>query len=172
MSHTKKVIRILSNCPNFNSVITNGYFDVAEVTEYSSLLRNMSEENYYSFYDSWIEILAEKGLVFLLDFSVSIEDFTKGVNKILATQKTGKFLNEDDIINAYRSEVVKYTFQGKKITEDFKYDILEANVVASGLRKIGYELICLFNGFDNNIKAVISVKKIEELKNIEEAMHS
>lgn len=40
-------------------------------------------------------------------------------------------------------------------------------IVAEKLREIGYELICLFNGVDNNIKAIISLDKIVELKGIE-----
>ena len=67
----------------------------------------------------------------------------------------------------YRREVINYSLSGKEITSEINYDILEANIVAKELREIGYELICLFNGFDNNIKTIIRIDRITELKEIE-----
>lgn len=40
-------------------------------------------------------------------------------------------------------------------------------MIARELRLIGYELISLFNGFDNYDKAVIPIIKIDDLKGIE-----
>ena len=51
--------------------------------------------------------------------------------------------------------------------ESINYDILEANIIADELRKYGYELICLFNGFDNNIKTIVKTEDIERAKKIE-----
>ena len=46
----------------------------------------------------------------------------------------------------------------------FNYDILEANIVASELRKIGYELICFFVGYDNNDITIIKITDIDRMK--------
>lgn len=60
-----------------------------------------------------------------------------------------------------------YCLNGKEIHEEINYDILQSNVIARELRLIGYELISLFNGFDNYDKAVIPIIKIDDLKGIE-----
>ena len=65
------------------------------------------------------------------------------------------------------NELKKYTFQGNEIESDFKYEILEANIIADELRKIGYELITFFNGFDNYDQTVVPISTIESLKSIE-----
>lgn len=39
--------------------------------------------------------------------------------------------------------------------------------MAEELRKIGYELICFFNGFDNDDKTIIPIDKINEFKELE-----
>ena len=62
---------------------------------------------------------------------------------------------------------MKYSFQGKPVDENFKYDILEANIVCAELRKIGYELIAFFNVADNNVKAVIPVDRIAAMEELE-----
>ena len=54
-----------------------------------------------------------------------------------------------------------------KLKKEINYDILQSNVIARELRLIGYELISLFNGFDNYDKAVIPIIKIDDLKGIE-----
>ena len=46
-------------------------------------------------------------------------------------------------------------------------EILEANIIADELRKIGYELITFFNGFDNYDQTVVPISTIESLKSIE-----
>lgn len=53
-------------------------------------------------------------------------------------------LDTEAAVSAFRAEVVKYSFQGKPVDENFKYDILEANIVCAELRKIGYGLIKVF----------------------------
>ena len=76
-------------------------------------------------------------------------------------------LDNKAIIQRYMNELKKYTFQGNEIESDFKYEILEANIIADELRKIGYELITFFNGFDNYDQTVVPISTIESLKSIE-----
>ena len=101
------------------------------------------------------------------DNTIGIDSFVKGINRILLSIGSGKQLNAERVNSEYRREVINYSLSGKEITSEINYDILEANIVAKELREIGYELICLFNGFDNNIKTIIRIDRITELKEIE-----
>lgn len=111
--------------------------------------------------------IGEKWFCFLLDNTIGIDSFVKGINRILLSIGSGKQLNAERVNSEYRREVINYSLSGKEITSEINYDILEANIVAKELREIGYELICLFNGFDNNIKTIIRIDRITELKEIE-----
>lgn len=57
--------------------------------------------------------------------------------------------------------------RGEQIRTGFIYDVLEANIVAGELRKIGYELISFFNEYDNCNMAIIPIGKIGMMKEIE-----
>jgi len=150
-----------------NSLVTNNRTDIAEVEGYASLSQDSSEDEFYEFYDAWIGELIQKGFVTELTMSVEISGFVAEINKILVSIGAARLLDAEATVNAYRTEVVKYSFQGKPVDVNFKYDILEANIVASELRKIGYELIAFFNGADNDVKAVISLEKISAMQELE-----
>ena len=64
--------------------------------------------------------------------------------RILGNIGAPEMLDTEAAVSAFRAEVVKYSFQGEQVDENFKYDILEANIVCAELRKIGYELIKVF----------------------------
>lgn len=151
----------------FNEVITDRRYDINTLPEYHMLLDRKDEEHFDTFYDCWIRELEKNDFVFLLDNSIGIDSFVKGINRILLSIGSGKQLNEEMVTSEYRHELMNYSLSGKEIISEINYDILEANTVAKELGKIGYELICLFNGFDNNIKAIISIDRIAELKEIE-----
>ena len=148
-------------------LITNHQFDVAGMEEYDALTADPTEDSFFEFYDAWIERLMEEGFVTELNCSVDVNAFVAAVNGILNGIGSPNLLDVPATVNLYRSEVSKYSFQEKPVGEDFKYDVLEANVVASELRKIGYELIAFFNGSDNNVKAVIPMDKIKVLQELE-----
>ena len=129
-----------------------------------------TEENPKSGFDLYKLLdkeLEKNGFAFLLDNTIGIDSFVKGINRILLSIGSGKQLNAERVNSEYRREVMNYSLSGKEITSEINYDILEANIVAKELREIGYELICLFNGFDNNIKTIIRIDRITELKEIE-----
>ena len=129
-----------------------------------------TEENPKSGFDLYQLLdkeLEKNGFAFLLDNTIGIDSFVKGINRILLSIGSGKQLNSERVNSEYRREVINYSLSGKEITSEINYDILEANIVAKELREIGYELICLFNGFDNNIKTIIRIDRITELKEIE-----
>lgn len=151
----------------FNEVITDRRYDINALPEYHALLEHRDEEHFDTFYDCWIRELEKNNFAFSLDNSVGIDSFAKGINRILQSIGSRKRLDEELITSEYRHELMNYSLSGKEIASEINYDILEANIVAKELGKIGYELICLFNGFDNNIKAIISLDKIVELKGIE-----
>lgn len=150
-----------------NSLVTNNRTDIAEVEGYAALSKDSSEDEFYEFYDAWIGELIQKGFVTELTMSVDISDFVTEINKILVSIGESRLLNAEAIVNAYRTEVVKYSFRGKPVDGNFKYDILEANIVASELRKIAYELIAFFNGADNDVKAIIPLEKISAMQELE-----
>lgn len=148
-------------------LITNHKFDVTDMEEYDALKEDPTEDSFFEFYDAWIERLTEEGFITELNCSVDVNTFVVAVNGMLKGIGSSNVLNVPATINLYRSEVSKYSFQGKPVGEDFKYDILEANVVAAELRKIGYELIAFFNGSDNDVKAILPMDKIVIMQELE-----
>lgn len=148
-------------------LITNHQFDVTGMEEYEALAEDPSEDSFFEFYDAWIERLTEEGFVTELNCSVDMNAFVAAVNGILNGIGSPNLLDAPATVNLYSSEVSKYSFQGKPVGEDFKYDVLEANVVAAELRKIGYELIAFFNGSDNDVKAILRLDKIEVMQELE-----
>lgn len=150
-----------------NALVTNNKMDMAGVEGFDSLSKDSSEDEFWEFYDAWIEELEQKGFVTELTMSDDIVTFAADINRILRSIGAPQLLNEDEIVNAYRTEVVKYSFQGEPVSADFKYDLLEANIVAAELRKTGYELIAFFNSMDNNVKAVIPADKISLMQELE-----
>lgn len=150
-----------------NALITNNNMDMAGVEGFNALSKETAEDEFWEFYDAWIEVLEQKGFVTELTMSDDINTFVSDINRILGNIGAPRLLNDDETVNAYRTEVVKYSFHGEPVGEDFKYDILEANIVAAELRKIGYELIAFFNSMDNNVKAVIPMDKISLMQEME-----
>ena len=150
-----------------NALVTNNNMDMAGVEGFDSLSKDSTEDEFFEFYDAWIEELEQKGFVTELTMSDDINTFVSSINKILGSIGAAQFLDEDAVVNAYRTEVIKHSFQGEPVSADFKYDILEANIVAAELRKTGYELIAFFNSMDNNVKAVIPIDKISQMQELE-----
>jgi len=150
-----------------NALVTNGGLDISEVDGYEDLSEDSSEDEFWGFYDNWIEALEENGFVTELTMADDIGAFAEEINRILRNIGAPELLNTEAAVSAFRAEVVKYSFQGKPVDENFKYDILEANIVCAELRKIGYELIAFFNGADNNLKAVIPVDRIAAMEELE-----
>ena len=150
-----------------NTLVTNNNMDMTSVEGFDSLSKDSSEDEFFEFYDAWIEELEQKGFVTELTMSDDIVTFAADINRILGSIGAAQLLDEVAVVNAYRTEVVKYSFQGEPVSADFKYDILEANIVAAELRKNGYELIAFFNSMDNNVKAVIPVDKTSLMQELE-----
>ena len=149
------------------ALVTNNKMNMTGVEGFDSLSKDSSEDEFWEFYDAWIEALEQNGFVTELTMSDDIATFAADINGILRSIGAPLLLNENEIVNAYRTEVVKYSFQGEPVSADIKYDLLEANIVAAGLRKIGYELIAFFNSMDNNVKAVIPADKISLMQELE-----
>lgn len=151
----------------FNEIITNSRYDITVLSEYRLLMENNTEDAFDEFYDAWVEALIDRGFLFHLDGEVSMEQFTKGINRILSDIGCEEQLDLTLLVRMYQEELQNYCLNGKEIHEEINYDILQSNVIARELRLIGYELISLFNGFDNYDKAVIPIIKIDDLKGIE-----
>lgn len=150
-----------------NELVTNGNFDIRSIDEYERFCDNLGEEDFDEFYDMWIESLLEKGFAAILNNEVGIVEFLDEVDRILYSIGSGKKIDPEAISKKYYEELQNYSFKGAPIIGNFNYEVLETNVAAEALREIGYELICFFNGFDNDIKALIPIEKIDELKQLE-----
>ena len=151
----------------FNQIVTNGKYDITSMSEYKELSISSDLDKFYKFYDCWLNNLRDNKYVYHLDNSVGIEQFFNGIYEILKKNGSNEKLDNKAIIQRYMNELKKYTYQGNEIESDFKYEILEANIIADELRKIGYELITFFNGFDNYDQTVVPISTIESLKSIE-----
>ena len=113
----------------------------------------------------------EEDFLVYLDEMISMKDFVERVNSTLNRIGAEVSLDVTGLTEEYRNELEEYSLKGKKISSEINYDVLQSNLAAKELRKYGYELICLFDGFDNNDKAIIPVDKIEAMKAIEEKIN-
>ena len=68
----------------FNEIITNLRYDITVLPEYRLLMENNTEDAFNEFYDAWVDALIDRGFLFHLDGEVSMEQFTKGINRILS----------------------------------------------------------------------------------------
>ena len=151
----------------FNAIITNNKLDISQLNEYKKLQIDSDKELFMDFYSCWINELKKEKYISHLDKYNGIENFAKEINQILSNFDSSKTIDVDNIVKKYKEELMKYTLDGEPININFNYDILEANIVADELRKIGYELIKLFNGYDNDDTAIVPLNRVEELKLIE-----
>ena len=151
----------------FNAIITNNKLDISQLNEYKKLQIDSDKELFMDFYSWWINELKKGKYISHLDKYNGIENFAKEINQILSNFDSSKTIDVDNIVKKYKEELMKYTLDGEPININFNYDILEANIVADELRKIGYELIKLFNGYDNDDTAIVPLNRVEELKLIE-----
>lgn len=152
---------------DINNIVTLGKVDINSIEEYKQLNTNSNEEEFLKFYDSWLKKLRKENYVIYLDNSMNITEFVNKINSLLKNVNSGDTLDAKIITDLYKNQIVNYSFNNQDITDDFNYDILEANIVASELRKIGYELICFFVGYDNNDKTIIKITDFDRMKEIE-----
>lgn len=147
---------------SINNIITNGKAYMDNIETYKDLTKESSIDDFYIFYDDWIEYLMDNGFVFHLNSEVSIDHFVDGINTMMKVNGYDFLLNRNRISDIYKKEL-----ETLGINAMVNYDVLIANTVAAELRKFNLELIDLFNGFDNCDFAIIPVNKIEELKGLE-----
>ncbi len=150
-----------------NNIVTNNNFDINNISEYKNLNINSDNDTFLTFYDSWLEELRNNNYIIYLDNSLNITDFTNKINLLLEKINSDKKIDVNLIVDKYKEELNKYSFMDNDVKDNFNYDVLEANIVAQELRKIGYELINFFIGYDNNDKTIIKIEDIEKLKEIE-----
>lgn len=148
-------------------VLTNSKINVKNIEEYNKLKKDSDIDTFYEFYDEWMYQLRENKYIIHLDKYMSMSSFVKAINELLIILGCDNKIAEKEIVEKYNIELKKYSLDNKEIVEEINYDILQANVMAEELRKIGYELICFFNGFDNDDKTIIPIDKINEFKELE-----
>ena len=151
-------------------VLTNDKLKINNLEEYKKLNKNSDMDTFYKFYDSWIDLLRKNKYIIHLDKQMNMKNFVKSINELLSIIECSNRIDETAIIEKYNRELKKYSLNNKSIDEEINYDILEANVMVEELRNIGYELICFFNGYDNEDKTIIPIEKINELKELEKAL--
>lgn len=154
-----------------NAIITNGRFDLDALQEYGAALENKGDDLLGELCEAWLDRMHEEDFLVYLDEMISMKDFVERVNSTLNRIGAEVSLDVTGLTEEYRNELEEYSLKGKKISSEINYDVLQSNLAAKELRKYGYELICLFDGFDNNDKAIIPVDKIEAMKAIEEKIN-
>lgn len=154
-----------------NAIITNGRFDLDALQEYGAALENKGDDLFGELCEAWLDRMHEEDFLVYLDEMISMKDFVERVNSTLNRIGAEVSLDVTGLTEEYRNELEEYSLKGKKISSEINYDVLQSNLAAKELRKYGYELICLFDGFDNNDKAIIPVDKIEAMKAIEEKIN-
>lgn len=150
-------------------ILTNDKISIKSMKEYKNLTINSDIDEFYEFYDKWMQLLRDSKFVVHLDKYMDMNTFAKSINEILLKIGCTDNIDEKGIVEKYNNELRKYSLDNKKIIDDINYDILQANVMAGELRKLGYELICFFSGFDNDDKTVIPINKINEFERLEES---
>ena len=150
-------------------ILTNDKISIKSMKEYKNLTINSDTDEFYEFYDKWMQLLRDNKFVVHLDKYMDMNTFAKSINEILSNIGCSDNIDEKEIVEKYNNELKKYSLDNKEIVDDINYDILQANVMAVELRKLGYELICFFSGFDNDDKTIIPINKINEFKRLEES---
>lgn len=150
-------------------ILTNDKISIKNMEEYKNLTIHSDIDTFYEFYDKWMELLRDNKFVIHLDKSMDMNSFAKSINELLLNIGCSDNIDEKEIVEKYKNELKKYSLDNKEIVDNINYDILQANVMAVELRKLGYELICFFNGFDNDDKTIIPIDKISEFKKLEES---
>lgn len=147
---------------NINEIITNGQYKI-KTTKLKDITTNSHLEEFYDFYNEWLEELRNEGFVYYLNNERNIEEFVDAIIKMLKVNKYEVNLNKDIIIENYRNKLKELG------TEDMiNYYVLTANILADELRKYNIELIDLFDGFSNYDFAIIHNNNIQKLKELEE----
>ena len=157
---------------DINNIVTVGKVDISTIEEYKQLNTNSSADEFLNFYDSWLNILRKENYIIHLDNSMNITEFVNKINILLKNVDSSDTLDVNLISELYKRELANYTFNNQEASDNFNYDILEANIVAGELRKIGYELICFYIGFDNNDKTIIKMTDIDKMKEIESKINN
>ena len=150
-------------------ILTNDKISIKNMKEYKDLTINSDIDVFYEFYDKWMELLRNNKFVIHLDKYMDMNSFAKHINEVLLNIGCSDNIDEKEIVEKYKNELKKYSLDNKEIVDNINYDILQANVMAVELRKLGYELICFFSGFDNDDKTIIPINKINEFKRLEES---
>lgn len=65
------------------ALITNNNMDMAGVEGFNALSKETAEDEFWEFYDAWIEVLEQKGFVTELTMSDDINTFVSDINRIL-----------------------------------------------------------------------------------------
>ena len=157
---------------DINNIVTVGKVDINSIEEYKRLNTNSSVDEFLNFYDLWLDILKKENYIIHLDNSMNITKFVNKINILLKNVDSSDTLDVNLITELYKKQLANYTFNNQEISDDFNYDILEANIVANELRKNGYELICFFIGYDNNDKTIIKITDIDRMKEIESKINN
>lgn len=145
----------------FFGIITNFKINLDEISSYELFLKERSVDTFYEFYNDLLQELVKDKFVFHWDNS-SIEEFVEAMEDVSDSCDYNIKLDKSLMINHYKEELKQIDFD-----ENYRYEILQANVIAEELRNHKLELINLFDGFSNVDFTMIPISKIEELKELE-----
>lgn len=145
-----------------NSIISRNLLNLEDIPIFNEIRDDSNSEDWEYFYDQWMDYLKFKGIVFYLDNEVSIEELTVGVNRILSVTGSSFRVDPDEVSAAYRQALYD-----AGVSTDFKYDLLEANVIQAALKGSGLELISIFDGIDGHNITIVPERHLLKLKLME-----
>ncbi len=91
----------------------------------------------------------------VVSVSDSIEDIVNKVNIALEKLNSSVELDAKSIANKYNLELENKYINGFEIEKPCYYEVLETNIIADELKKLGYDLIGLSYNFENDVLIVV-----------------
>lgn len=145
-----------------NSIISRNLLNLADIPIFNEIGDDPDSGEWDYFYDQWMDYLKFKGIVFYLDNEVSIDELTVGVNRILSVTGSDFRVDPEEVSAVYR----QFLYDAG-VSSDFKYDLLEANVIQAALKGSGLELISLFDGINGHNITIVPERHLLKLKLME-----
>ena len=90
-----------------------------------------------------------------LSLNDSIEEIANKVNLILDKLNSDEKLDIKKIVDKYNLELENKYINGFEVEKDFYYEVLETNIIADELKKLGYDLIGLSYNFEEDVLIIV-----------------
>ena len=106
-------------------------------------------------YKKLTEELVNKNNGIVVSLEDSIENIVNKVNIALEKLNSSVKLDAKNIVDKYNLELENKYINGFEVEKDFYYEVLETNIIADELKKLGYDLIGLSYNFEEDVLIVV-----------------